>query len=537
MSGLERLLIGRTLDGRYAVEELIGQGRGGSVYRARHTRLGSLLAVKVLASPRNPEARGRFRRLFRHEAALAAGVRHPGLPLVIGSGTDAELDADFFVTELLEGEKLSCVLAQRGKPPVALALRLLSEAAAGAGAAHRAGLVHRDLRPANLYLVRSPAERHVRARVVGFGVPQLASRATLASADAALVGYAPPELFAGGRLTPAGDVFSLGAIGYELLAGRVPFDEAGRRALAEGRPVPLAPPAEAGAAVPAHVIEAILCALRPDPEERFADAAAFEIALDTAPAAASLPVGAAVPAPHAAAGAEPAPDSEGAREEAAPAEVKELLARIDSEVVTAEADEALEPPVAADAPAPAAAEEAPAATADELEAMAEVEPAAAGAEPADAPAGAVLAAEADSPSVEAEPAPKPFAPPPPPADLLRAASLAPPRRAGQRGRGPSDPPTTGPEAAGGRAEQAAAAPVDPVGALFTERASGPPAALVPQPPIEAPAGQAAADAGDAHPQPAAPVAREALPSPARRRRVLVASSEREGPYRDPPSIG
>ncbi|HEU4453638.1 MAG TPA: serine/threonine-protein kinase, partial [Longimicrobium sp.] len=279
MAGLEQLLIGRTLDGRYDVEEVLGTGRSGSVYRARHNRLGSEVAIKVVSAPRKAETRERYRRLFRREAALAAGLRHPNLPLVIGSGTDPETDLDFFVTELLEGERLSQVLAQRGRPPATLALRVFADAVAGVAAAHAVGMLHRDLRPANLYLVRVPGEKQKRVRVLGFGVPQIVRRDTMTSTEMELIGYSPPELFAGGRLTPASDVFGIGAIGWQLLVGSLPYDDAARRDLAVGRPVALRVPPELDA-VPPHVAEAIVRALRPDPAERFADVAAFAAALD-----------------------------------------------------------------------------------------------------------------------------------------------------------------------------------------------------------------------------------------------------------------
>ncbi|HEV7590251.1 MAG TPA: protein kinase, partial [Longimicrobium sp.] len=159
MVGLERLLIGRMLGGRYAVEELIGRGRGGLVYRARDTESGAEIALKVLAAPQTAEARERYRRLVAGEVGIAAGIEHPNVVAVHALGVDPELDVDFVTSELARGQTLAAVLAQRGNPPVSLGLRLLSDAADGLAAGHRAGLVHRDLRPASLYLVRSEAER------------------------------------------------------------------------------------------------------------------------------------------------------------------------------------------------------------------------------------------------------------------------------------------------------------------------------------------------------------------------------------------
>src|SRR5215218_3262177 len=264
MVGLERLLIGRTLDGRYTIEELIGHGRGGLVYRARHGQTGVEVALKVLSAPRTPEARERFRKMVAGEVKLAAAIEHPNVAGVYCLAHDPELDLDFVTTELLRGQTLASVLSQRGKPPIALGLRLLADAAEGLSAGHRAGLVHRDVRPASLYLVRSDSERQVRVKVAGFGVPQIVRRESLAGAAPEVRAYASPEILAAGslRLTPASDVFSLGVVGYELLTGAFPFDEAGLQALTEGRAVEAAAPRDVAASVPPQVVEAVLQALR-----------------------------------------------------------------------------------------------------------------------------------------------------------------------------------------------------------------------------------------------------------------------------------
>jgi TonB family protein len=281
MVGLERLLIGRTLDGRYTVEELIGQGRGGLVYRARHAQTGVEVALKVLSAPRTPEARERFRGMVAGEVRAAAAIEHPNTAGVYCLAHDPELDLDFVASELLRGQTLASVLSQRGKPPIALGLRLLADAAEGLAAGHRAGLVHRDLRPASLYLVRGEGERQVRVKVAGFGVPQIVRRESLAGAAPEVSAYASPEMLAAGslRLTPASDVFGLGVVGYELLTGKLPFDEAARRALAEGRAVEAEPPVDVASTVPPQVVDAVLQALRCDPGARFADGAAFSAAL------------------------------------------------------------------------------------------------------------------------------------------------------------------------------------------------------------------------------------------------------------------
>lgn len=297
MVGLERLLIGRTLAGRFAIEELIGRGRAGLVYRARDGEAGTEVALKVLTALSTPEARERYRRLVAGEVATASAIQHPQVVAVHALGFDPELELDFITSELVRGQTLASVLAQRGKPPISLGLRLLQDAADGLAAAHRAGLVHRDLRPASLYMVRSEAERQVRVKVAGFGLPQIVRRESLIGSPE-IAGYASPEMLANGsaRLTPASDVFSLGAIGYELMTGALPFDENGRRALAGGATAEVEPPQGVSDAVPPHVLDALLQALRIAPAERFADASALAEALRQAPAQAASPAVVAAPA-------------------------------------------------------------------------------------------------------------------------------------------------------------------------------------------------------------------------------------------------
>lgn len=281
MVGLEGLLIGRTLGGRYTVEEQIGRGRGGVVYRARDGEGGAEVALKLLSAPQSAEARERFRRVVAAEVRTAAGIRHPNVLAVHGVGADEELNLDFVTLELARGQTLASVLAQRGRPPIALALRLLGDAAEGLAAGHRAGLVHRDVRPASLYLVRSEAERQVRMKVGGFGVPQIVRRESLTTAPPEVSAYASPELLTSGsaRLTPASDVFGLGVVGYQLMTGALPLDDDARRALAGGGSVEVELPLDLSPAVPPHVFEALLQALRIAPAERFADAGAFAEAL------------------------------------------------------------------------------------------------------------------------------------------------------------------------------------------------------------------------------------------------------------------
>ena len=157
MAGLESLLKGRELAGRYRIEEVIGRGGMGAVYRAIDQRLGRPVAVKVITASagNDPDVRERLRARFRHEAASAAGLpHHPNVVPVYDYGTDDELGLDYIVMELLRGEDLATRLQRGGVPPMAEALRILQHAARGVAVGHRAGLIHRDVKPGNVFLVQ-----------------------------------------------------------------------------------------------------------------------------------------------------------------------------------------------------------------------------------------------------------------------------------------------------------------------------------------------------------------------------------------------
>jgi eukaryotic-like serine/threonine-protein kinase len=288
MAGLESLLTGRELAHRYRIEEVIGRGGMGAVYRAIDTRLGRPVAVKVItaATGNDPAVRERLRARFRHEAASAASLpHHPNVVPVYDYGTDEALGLDFLVMELLRGEDLATRLQSSGPPPVAEALRVLQHAARGVAVGHRSGLIHRDVKPGNVFLVRRGADEEV--RVLDFGIAKaMADEDTQTSLTqdgrAPLSpGYASPEQLRGDpRLTPASDVFSLGAIGFQLLAGTRPFTDADRNRLAAGLDVPPPSLRSRNPNVAEDVERVIQRALSSAPGERYSDAGALADALE-----------------------------------------------------------------------------------------------------------------------------------------------------------------------------------------------------------------------------------------------------------------
>lgn len=295
MPGFEGLLAGRTLIDRYRIEEVIGRGGFAAVYRATDERLGRPVAVKVITfSATNPETREEVQKRFRREARAIASLHHPNVVTLYDFGTDPALGLDFFVMELLRGEDLSHRLARPAPIPPRIALRMLRDAASGVNAGHQAGLIHRDIKPGNIFLARRDRPGRFRVCVLDFGIARfaLAEEATqLTRAGGVLLSpaYASPEQLRGEtRVTPASDVFSLGVIGYEMLTRERPF--AGNRLQsppgAHPTPVPLR---DRNPEVPAEVAEAIHRALAEDPAERFPDAGVFAEALA---AAGAVPEGA-----------------------------------------------------------------------------------------------------------------------------------------------------------------------------------------------------------------------------------------------------
>jgi tetratricopeptide (TPR) repeat protein len=285
MSGLEALLTGRVIADRYRIEEVIGRGGMGAVYRATDERLDRPVAVKVITITGGLDAasREKLRARFRHEASAAARLpHHPNVVPVYDYGTDPVLGLDFLVMELLRGEDLATLLARSGPPPVPTALRILLGAARGVAVGHRARLIHRDVKPGNVFLARTGEGDETTVRVLDFGIAKVMAdedtstqlthdgRAPLSPA------YASPEQLRGeDRLTAASDVFSLGALGYQLLTGDRPFTENDRNRMSVGMAVPVPSIRARNPEVPEAAVAVIRRALAHDPAERFADAGAF----------------------------------------------------------------------------------------------------------------------------------------------------------------------------------------------------------------------------------------------------------------------
>ncbi|MER7505053.1 serine/threonine-protein kinase [Nonomuraea pusilla] len=250
--------------GRYQLVELIGRGGMGEVWRGLDRHTGVPVAVKLL----NPLVSGiAAHERFAREARAAAQVVHPNVVALLDVGHDDQ--RRFLVMELLTGRNLADELAARGPLPVPEACALLAQAAAGLAAAHRAGVVHRDVKPANLHLT---SDRTL--KVVDFGLAHLAGEAARLTAVGTVVGtaaYLAPEQIegAGGH---ACDVYALGCVAYELLCGQPPFTGAGPQVMYQHLHQGPVPPSRHRADIPAELERLIMAMLAKNPSHRPATA-------------------------------------------------------------------------------------------------------------------------------------------------------------------------------------------------------------------------------------------------------------------------
>jgi eukaryotic-like serine/threonine-protein kinase len=258
----------RRLGGRYRLGELLATGGMGEVWAAEDLVLDRPVAVKLLGGALAGDGRAAER--LRREARAAARLGHPGIARVLDLG---EQDGrPYLVMELLQGESLAARLARAGPLGPAAAASVVATVADALEAAHRAGVVHRDVKPGNVFLTAAGA-----VKVLDFGIASAAGEAALTGGG--LLGtpaYLAPERVLGERATPAADIYALGVLLYELLAGRRPFEADSDIELAmahvNAQPTPLGLVAPS---VPPSLAAACEAAMAKDPAARVPSAAAF----------------------------------------------------------------------------------------------------------------------------------------------------------------------------------------------------------------------------------------------------------------------
>jgi serine/threonine-protein kinase len=272
-------VIGNRVDGKYLIQSLLGQGGMGSVYQAEHTSTGRRCAVKVINAgelTKDPQVLSRFER----EARAAGAIDTQHITQVLDAGVDRESGLPFMAMEFLEGEDLQRMLKRVGPVSPDLTLRVVAQACLGLEKAHKAKVVHRDIKPHNLFLARRDAGEVV-VKLLDFGIAKVKmdQAQTKEGADLTRTGnllgsplYVSPEQARGKRqIDHRTDIYSLGAVAYQMVCGRTPYEHA--TALGELILMvctePPAPVQDHAPWVPPAVAELIHKCLRKNPDERF----------------------------------------------------------------------------------------------------------------------------------------------------------------------------------------------------------------------------------------------------------------------------
>jgi serine/threonine protein kinase len=279
-------LAGKIIGAKYQLLSLLGAGGMGSVYRARRLHIGDDVAVKILHREYVDEEKTVER--FRREAQAAAMIRHPAVVAIYDFSEARDKEPAYIVMELVEGRSLRKILESEGSLGPQRAVAIMREICKGVGAAHRLHVVHRDIKPENIMVLPPDSEDHNESvKVVDFGIAKLRDMAadkklTQTGRVVGTVYYMSPEQCCAEHLDARSDVYSLGAVMYEMLAGAPPFTaETGTAIVAKHlteTPAPL--PEQAG--VPAQLETAVLRSLSKEPQTRQSDATALRRELEAA---------------------------------------------------------------------------------------------------------------------------------------------------------------------------------------------------------------------------------------------------------------
>jgi hypothetical protein len=299
-------MIGKLISGRYRLIAPLGEGGMATIWRAVDEQLDREVAVKLLREQYGNDAG--FAARFKQEARAAGSLQHPNIVSVYDYGTDAD-GAQFIVMQLVEGDDLAAFLRERTRLETDDAVRIAIGVASALEAAHRRGLVHRDVKPGNI-LITDDGD----VKVTDFGIARAVAEASMTVTGTTLgsVHYFSPEQARGDEVTGASDVYSLGIVLFEMLTGRRPFEADSAAGVALKRLNEDPPRPESFVPVPSGLSAIVMRALQREPADRFPDAGSFAEALRTwqnDPAAgAALAAGAAAAGAAALAAAPPAGD-------------------------------------------------------------------------------------------------------------------------------------------------------------------------------------------------------------------------------------
>ncbi|GAB19355.1 serine/threonine protein kinase PknL [Gordonia effusa NBRC 100432] len=258
-------LLGAALERRYRLDALIARGGMSAVYLGHDFRLGRSVAVKVMDAAYSHDPV--FLKRFDFEARAVAGLKHAGLVAVYDQGIDA--DTAFLVMELVEGGSLRELLRERGPMPPHAVVAALDPVLGALGTAHRAGLVHRDVKPENI-LISDDGE----VKIADFGLVRAVAEAGVTSASVILgtAAYLSPEQVESTHADARSDVYSTGIVMFELLTGRTPFRGDTPLGLAYQRLTYDVPaPSAVVPGIPPEIDELVLRATERDPRDRYLD--------------------------------------------------------------------------------------------------------------------------------------------------------------------------------------------------------------------------------------------------------------------------
>ena len=265
--------VGKVINGRFTILELIARGGMGRVYRARQEPLGREVALKILDPRHHPEDDSEFQARFFLEASTAAKLSHPNSVTVFDYGRTAD-DIYFIAMELVEGKTLSALVKQHGPLEPLRATHIAMQIARSLREAHALGVIHRDLKPANV-LIAVHADEESFVKVLDFGLVKDLKNEEDLTQQGVFMGspkYMSPEQIQGGDVDHRSDIYSLGVILYFMLCGRPPFEESNQVKTLMAHVKNEVPPMTRadGLAIPPALQEATMIALSKDPEFRYA---------------------------------------------------------------------------------------------------------------------------------------------------------------------------------------------------------------------------------------------------------------------------